>query len=153
MSRVWYGNITNRLEENRQLVDEIRVGDGVTEYFYSDRHPYEVVAVKNQKNISIRPLDHKPAKDDEHMTNNWILISNEDRPVSDITKRGNYWYRVATLTYDEYIEIKEGDNINRKIWMSQFNFEKMEADHKTQKKYHRMNISIGIADYYYDYEF
>ena len=52
-----YGNLMNRMEEGRQFVDEIKVGDGVTEYSYSDRHPYEVIEVKDQKHIIRIPLE------------------------------------------------------------------------------------------------
>lgn len=30
MSRKWYGSLDNRVEENRQYCDEIKVGTGVT---------------------------------------------------------------------------------------------------------------------------
>lgn len=49
MSRKWYGSLNNRLEENKMFCEEIKVGTGLTEYFYSDRHPYEVVKVIDQK--------------------------------------------------------------------------------------------------------
>ena len=41
----WYGSLTNRLDEGHTFTDEIKVGTGVTEMCYSDRHPYEVVEV------------------------------------------------------------------------------------------------------------
>ena len=59
MSKKWYGSIDNRIEEGKQFVNEIKVGDGVTEYLWSDRKAYEVVDVKDQKHITIREYDHK----------------------------------------------------------------------------------------------
>ena len=39
--KVWYGNLTNRLEEGRNFTGrEIAVGDDITEYLWSDRHCY-----------------------------------------------------------------------------------------------------------------
>ena len=41
----WYGSINNRLEENKNLEVEKVVGGLLTEFSYSDRHPYEIVQV------------------------------------------------------------------------------------------------------------
>ena len=148
MSRVWYGSLNNRLEEGRQFCETIEVGTGVTEYFYSDRRAYEVVAVKDQKHITIRRYDHKAIG--EHMSNQWQLISNENNPIIELTKRGDCWYRSATAT----VEDVESEDIYRKLWLCHngFDIEKIKKNGK-QTKYHKMNISIGKADYHYDYEF
>ena len=153
MSRKWYGSLNNRLEENRQFVDAIEVGTGVTEYSWSDRHPYEVVAVKDQKHISIRMMRHELAG--EPMTNNWILKSDEDAPVEELSKRGNYWYSVVTITPEQAREILEGDDIDAKLWAcsNDFYLDEIVKSGKNKTKYHKRNISIGKAEYYYDYEF
>ena len=92
----WYGNIMNRLEEGKQFVPEITVGTGMTEYLWSDRHAYEVVAVKDQKHVSVRELGHRPKG--EAFSNDWELFPDESNPVREMVKRGKYWYwnRVAT---------------------------------------------------------
>ena len=150
MSRKWYGSFNNRLEEGRQFVDEITVGTGVTEYFYSDRKAYEVVAVQDQKHITIRKLDHKPIG--EAMSNNWELISNENNPTTDLVKRGNSWYVVKTVT-KEMLEGIEND-IQTSLWLYHNGFDRDVIMEKgKQTKYSKKNISIGFADYYYDYEF
>jgi len=152
----WYGNIDNRLDEGKQFVEEIKVGDGVTEYHYSDRDAYEVVAVKDQKHISIREYDHKHIG--EGFQNNWELISNENNRVIDLVKRGNYWYTKNTATIDDLNRYNKADYANDDIsffnWFfySGFNAETI-MKKGSQTKYNRMNISIGVADYYYDYEF
>lgn len=147
MSRIWYGNLTNRLEENKQFCEEIKVGTGATEYHYSDRTPYEVVAVKDQKHISIRRYDHK-AKG-ECYSNDWELISNENNPVIDLVKRGDYWYREKTATIADL----ESADINRRLWVCMnFDCDKIKQKGK-QTKYNKMNISFGKAEYYFDYEF
>ena len=153
MSRKWYGSLNNRLEENRQFVDTIEVGTGVTEYSWSDRQPYEVVAVKDQKHISIRMMRHELAG--EAMTNSWILKSDEDAPVEELAKRGNYWYSVVTITPEQAKEILEGDDIEAKLWAcaNDFYLDEIVASGKNKTRYHKRNISIGKAEYYYDYEF
>lgn len=148
MSRVWYGSLDNRLEENRQFCETIEVGTGVTEYFYSDRRAYEVVAVKDQKHVTIREYDHK-AKG-EGFTNNWELISNENNPTIELIKRGDRWYRAVTATIDHVND----DDIHVGLWLCQngFDVDKIRKTGK-QTKYHKMNVSFGVADYYYDYSF
>ena len=147
-----YGSLINRMEEGRQFVNEIKVGDGVTEYHYSDRTPYEVIEVKDQKHIVIRKLDHKHIGDG-HMDNEWELISNEDNPVYNLEKRGEVWYFTNTVTWDE---IKDKlDDINFRIRLCVYGGFDPEIVEKKGKQTKRVkaNISIGKAEYYYDYEF
>lgn len=151
----WYGSLDNRLEENRMMCDAIEVGTGVTEYSWSDRHPYEVVAVKDQKHVTIRPMKHEHRADAEPMTNSWIITSDENASTEEIAKRGNYWYSVVTITPQEAQEILDGDDVDAKIWAchNNFNLPEIVASGKVKKAYHRRNLTFGKADYYYDYEF
>lgn len=148
MSRVWYGCLNNRLEENKQFCETIEVGTGVTEYLYSDRHAYEVVVVKDQKHVSIRAYDHKAIG--EPMSNTWELISNENNPVIELVKRGNGWYKAKTATINDV----ESADVDVRLWvaLNGFDVEKIRKNGK-QTKYQKMNISFGVADYHYDYEF
>ena len=84
-----YGSLQNRLEENRMFCKEITVGTGVTEYSWSDRHAYEVIAVRDQKHVTIRELDHKCIGGP--YSNEWELISNEQNRVRNLVRRGRYW--------------------------------------------------------------
>ena len=154
MSRVWYGLLNNRLEENKQFCEEIKVGTGVTEYFYSDRHAYEVVEVKDQKHVSIREYDHKK-KGDTPMDNDWELISNEKNPVINLVKRGNRWYTAVSITPERAKEIYEGTDVEAKLWACHQNFDlpAIIASGKSKTTYHKRNVSFGVANYYYDYEF
>lgn len=159
----WYGSIDNRMEEGRQFCDEIKVGTGVTEYYWSDRHAYEVIAVKDQKHITIRKYDTEP--DGEPMSNKWKLVSNKENPEIELTKRGKYWYTTTTATIEDVekidsyrradgkIELND-ENFNYGMWFirNEFDPEKIRKNGK-QVRYHKMNISIGKASYYYDYEF
>ena len=151
MSRTWYGNLQNRLEENKQLVDKIEIGTGMTEYSYSDRHAYEVIEVKDQKHVVVRLLDHKHVGD-VAMDNSWELVSNEDNPSYSMTKRGKYWYYTRTVTVDELEEIEK--DVDARIWfaLNGFDADVIRAKGK-QTKYSRANVTFGVASYYYDYEF
>lgn len=119
----WYGSVQNRIEENRMLVDEIKVGTGMTEYLWSDCTPYEVVEVADQKHIKVRRMGHELVGD--AFTNKWRVFSDERYPAETMTKRGKYWY--FTSEYEE--------------------------DGKTKRAYHRANVTFGVARYYYDYSF
>lgn len=157
MSRKWYGSLNNRLEENRMFCDTIEVGTGVTEYSWSDRHPYEVVEVKDQKNVAIRPMKHERPNDggDYSYTNKWVLKSDDTAPVIWVTRRGDYWYNKVQITPDEARKIMDGDDIDAKIWACQngFDLQAIIDAGKIKTKLHRTNLSFGVSEYYYDYEF
>lgn len=149
MSKVWYGSINNRLEENKMYCNEIVVGTGVTEYYWSDRHPYEVIEVIDQKHVKVRALNHRHVGYG-YMDNNWELVSDENNPVKMLTKRGKYWYWTVTVTKD----ILENDDIDTMLFLAHNN---INADKLKEKgkvtRYRRANVSFGVAEYYYDYEF
>lgn len=145
----WYGSLQNRMEEDRQFCDEIKVGTGMTEYGWSDRHAYEVIAVKDQKHVTVRELDHRHVGDGQ-MDNNWELISNPDNRVRNMVKRGEYWYDEVTITAD----LLDDDSIETKLFLA---FNDIDPDKLrakgTIKKYHRAKVSFGCAEYYFDYSF
>lgn len=144
----WYGSVQNRIEENRMFCDEITVGMGVTEYSWSDRYPYEVVEVIDQKHVKIRPLDHKPTG--APYSNEWELISNEDNPVLLLTKRGKYWYNTVTVTSD----ILDIDSVETMLCLAHNNINEDDLRRRGKvTRYQRMNVSFGVAEYYYDYSF
>ena len=153
MSKKWYGNVCNRINENKMFCEKIEVGTGLTRYDWSDRHAYEVVEVADQKHIKIREYDHKNVG--VPMSNDWELVSNESNPIIELVKRGKYWYTVVSITVAEAKAIFEGNNIDDKIWAAHNNFDLPDiiAKGKTKKNYHRWNVSFGVAEYYYDYEF
>ena len=157
MSKVWYGSINNRLEENKMFCKEIEVGTGMTEYSWSDRDAYEVVEVKDQKHVAVREYDHK-LKGGAY-SNDWELISNENKPIRWLTKRGNYWYwtviidkSVAERATDE--SLSADDRIEAMLFLGHNNLTPAYFEsHDKATRYHRANVSFGVADYYYDYEF
>lgn len=145
----FYGSLNNRLEENKMYCDEIKVGTGMTEYSWSDRHAYEVVEVIDQKHVIVREYDHK-LKGGAY-SNDWELISNENNPTKEMVKRGNYWYAVSTITREMVSkELTAEERIY--LALNGYDINKIKEKGK-QSKYYRMNVSFGTADYYYDYEF
>ena len=144
-----YGNLTNRLEEGKQFCDTIEVGTGVTEYYYSDRKVYEVTEVIDQKHVYIREYDVEHVG--EAYTQNWKLTSNPENHERLLTKRGDVWYFTDTLTAEELEKVTDPYDRFR-LSMCGFDLEKVMAKGK-QTKYHKANVSFGVADYYYDYEF
>lgn len=146
----WYGSLTNRLEENRMFVDEITVGTGTTEYFYTDTKAYEVVEVKDQKHVTVREYDHKKKDGALWTSNDWDLISNENNPSHRMTRRGKYWYWTVEITAD----ILEDDSIDAKLFLIHNDVDPEDLKRRGKiVRYHRANVSFGKAEYYYDYSF
>lgn len=144
-----YGSLDNRLEENKMFCNEIKVGTGMTEYYWSDRHAYEVTEVIDQKHVKVREYDHKHIG--EAFTNKWELVSNPDNPERLMTRRGNYWYWTNTLTADDLEKVTDPYDRFRFSMMG-FDLDKVQQNGK-QTKYTKASVSFGIASYYYDYEF
>lgn len=147
----WYGSLDNRIEENRMFCDKIDVGTGMTEYWWSDTHAYEVVDVRDQKHISVREYDHRHIGDG-CCDNRWELISNEANPVRDMVKRGKYWYYTATATIDDLEKCNGDISKEMQLQMAGFDLNVIREKGK-QTKLTRANVSFGVARYYYDYSF
>ena len=152
----WYGSLNNRIEENHQYCEEIKVGTGMTEYFWSDRHAYEVVEVIDQKHVNVREYEAKNVGGS--YSNKWELISDESKPIRYITKRGKYWYWTVKVTADILDEMENTTDAEEKFRIQLFlchngiNENDLRAKGKITR-YHRANVSFGVADYYYDWEF
>ena len=145
-----YGSLINRIEEDRTFCDEIKVGTGMTEYHWSDRDAYEVVAVKDQKHVTVREYDHRNTGNG--FDNSWELISNPDNPLRDLVKIGNYWYWTNTLTLEDLNWIEKDDPCVYISVCVNWDVDKIRAKGK-QTKRTRAKVSFGKADYYYDHSF
>ena len=87
----WYGSLQNRLAERANVVPE--VGMGVTEYYWSDREPWEIVAVKDARHITVRKLDAKRVDSNGiSECQDWELTSNDKNPTAELflTKKGEW---------------------------------------------------------------
>ena len=110
-------------EEGERFEGPIVVGTGMTEHFWSDSHAYEVVAVRDQKHVTVRRLDHEKATGAEWCENDWVLWSDDSLPTKDLIRIGDIWY-----------------------WT-------WKDDDTGRMRRSKANVSFGYADYYYDYEF
>lgn len=56
MSKKWYGSLDARLAEGKNYLgrEELRSGDDITMYYYSDQHCYYIDEVINQKEIKVK---------------------------------------------------------------------------------------------------
>ena len=159
-----YGLLQNRLMEGKDFTNgNIEVGTGVTEVLYSDRHAYEVIAVKDQNHFTIRRMKAIPTG--EPMSNTWKLESDETQPTYDI-ERINVFYKVSYLTKEKVMERAEemlkkdfvpGTPIEKAIdFVTMYLTDKQKErvlSGKQVKLKSKMNLSIGIQQEYYDYEF
>jgi hypothetical protein len=157
-----YGSLNNRMEENKMYCSEIKVGTGMTRYDYTDRHAYEVVKVIDQTNVFVREYDH--IADGPAMSNMWKLVPNEKNPVIELKLKNGVWYRVLSYTKEAWLERAAKDN-SFKTPEAAYNYykfisgltekqlEKVENG-KTVKTLRKFgNVSFGVADYHFDYEF
>ena len=127
-----YGSLINLVCANQsqaELPSDLKIGTGATELMWSDRNPFEVVAIKKNKKgeverIIVREMSHEPAPD--HMgvgDNRWILSSDVDG------KRYSLFFRKGTKRRAPgwYAKTDSGNWGNRFL--------------------------IGHAEYYYDWSF
>ena len=104
MSKVWYGSINNRIDE-RVKSEEPKVGMGVTHYGWSDRYPYEITKVIDDRHLEIRRLDYKRI-DNNGMSEcqEYEYFSNENNPIERLykNKNGRWVRRVGKNGVDNY---------------------------------------------------
>ena len=161
------GSLINRLQENVEDCESIEVGMGATRYYYSDREPYEVVAVQDQKHISVRRLDAiRTDKNGMSESQTYKFIQNENNEVINLVKRQNNWYEVTKFSKADWLKrAHEKENIERYgseehaynyfLFMSRISEQQYAAvaQGKEVRRYTKMNIRIGYADKYYDFSF
>lgn len=93
----WYGSLQNRLYERTEQ-PEPEVGMGATEMWYSDRTPYEITEVIDERHIKVRQLDWK-RKDDNGLSEiqEYEYASNVFMPQITLykTKKGEWRERIG----------------------------------------------------------
>ena len=141
----FYGSIDNRINENKMYCEKIDVGTGVTEYSYSDSRAYEVVDVVDQKHVFVREYKHEPVG--EKMSNDWKLISDKTKPIKELKFRYGKWNWVNNVTKES---IKNLIIFDDKIQKAK---QKLDSGIKSVEIFYPANVSFGIAEFYYDYEF
>ena len=100
----WYGSLNNRIMENCRG-DKPEVGMGVTHCGWSDRDPYEIVEVVDDRHIKVRALNYKRI-DGNGMSEcqEYEYFSNPDAIVETLfkNKKGKWVRRVGTRGVDNY---------------------------------------------------
>lgn len=83
-----YGSLYNTII-NSSVVPAI--GMGATEICWTDRHPYEIIAIKDPRHISVRLMDYKRTDDlGPSESQEYEYTSNEGNPTKELffTHRG-----------------------------------------------------------------
>lgn len=166
----WYGSLTNRLEEGQNFTGrEIRVGDDITEYLWSDRHCYYVVGVESQKKIMVRPYytcaDHEKPGGMGHQ--DWLYFKTWDEMNKYLSKFRSEYFK----------EGEHRDEPDPQVWVFRYNKWQREFTHtgvdekhmayctKREQEFNKKHgyfktycdlsgrVSFGVLDYYYDWEF
>lgn len=158
----WYGNLNNRLEEGQNFTGrEIRVGDDITEYLWSDRRCYYVSEVESQKRIKVKPYyvcaDKSKAYGMGHQ--DWLYF----KDMREFDKYCN-----ISRKEEEYDTIDHTETwvFRYNKWMKEF---KVTDVHfcETDREWKQFNekgyfitygsltgkVSFGVRDYYHDWEF
>lgn len=104
MSNVIGGSLQNRLIE-RQRGMKPQIGMGVTQILWSDRYPFEVVAIKDTRHITVREMNAKL------ISGSWMdecqeyeYESNENGRTFDLflTNKGRWVARIGREYIDGY---------------------------------------------------
>ena len=166
MSRTWYGSVQNRIEEGHNFTGrEIRPGDDGTMYMWSDRHPFWVESVEDQKRIKVREYyhcaDHSKPGGMGHQ--DWLLFKTWDE-----------WNAYGAKYFPQYHNAGEHrDEPEAQTWVFRYGKWMREiivtdprfCDTERERKAYEKNgffkhyaplsgkVSFGVAEYYYDWEF
>lgn len=156
MSKKWFGSLTNRLDEGHTFVDEIKVGTGVTEMCYSDRHAYEVVKVIDDKHLLIRKcdakrIDHNGESDDQEYEYT-LRPYKETILTQDLLDDDFRMNQIKLMNPKMYVKImtsKVGDVIsdnNQLLVKTKYGWK----ERYTNGKYNTNKFAVGIKEEYYD---
>ena len=164
----WYGNVLNRIEEGKNYTGrEIRVGDDITVYLWSDRTCYYVTDVISQKRIKVKRyyVCADKSKPGGMGHQDWLYF--KDRKAFDL-----YINIPAIATDAEYADAdaarEETWVFRYGKWMREYRHDEMlhpDAYTKREREHYQKHgwfntygelsgaVSFGVRDYYYDWEF
>lgn len=145
MSKVWYGSVINRIAERSKGMKP-EVGMGVTECCYTDRNPWEVIEVKDEKHIVVRELDYERT-DDNGMSEcqKYRYFPKPDGEIRHLVLRNGRWRdREWKVEYEmgadgKPVRDKSGDPVVK--------------SRKPGNKLGPNGWRIGHAERYYDFSF
>jgi hypothetical protein len=177
MAKKLYGNLMNRLEEGHIFGEDktIKEGMDITMYFHSDRDCYYVTRVIDQKHIFVKRYhvvaDHsqnnnmghqnwkyfKTLKEENEYLHSFFPESNYNlNPIESSEQewmfRNGSWKRVDRWTLEQITEARK----NFPIFVMFTDKENQQlAEGKEVAKYNKLsgNVSFGVREHYYDWEF
>lgn len=148
-----YGSLSNRFDENKYFngtYGNLQIGTLATVYYYSDSHAYEVVEVQDQNHIKIRRLRViRTDKNGMSDAQGYRYEQDENNSVLELENTKYGWKEVIRYNLDLYNKIINRDGYA--LWDNEI-VNKVKAG-KQVKRSHKINISFGVADEYFDYSF
>lgn len=166
----FYGNLENRFAEGHNFTGrDIRVGDDITMYLWSDRHCYYVTEVIDQKHIKVKPYhvcaDRSKPGGMGHQ--DWVYFKT-------LKERDEYCNYSPLRSDEEYAQMEHEETWAFRYgkWMQEWTIREdspnfLGRDFCTDKEiaaldkrgYYKLygnlsgKVSIGVLDYHYDWEF
>jgi hypothetical protein len=154
----WYGSLNNRIDEGKTY-GEIKIGTGVTEMCYSDRHPYEVVEIIDEKHLLIRECDWKiisGSEQDGSAEYEYKVVPYKDTILTKELLDDNYRMLMISAhnpkLYEKILSSKIGDvigNNNRLLVKTKYGWK----ERYSNGKYNTNKFTVGFAERYYDPSF
>lgn len=165
----WYGSVNNRIEEGHQFVKEIKVGDGMTEYLWSDRHAYEVTQVINQEHVFVRRMKATIKEGTSYYQQQYDYAQDLNEKEIELVKYRGNWCKLHIYNKERINKLVDKAFEEKRNWWGtkeqEYEFavgmghltekqrEKFENG-KTIKKYTPWkNISFGVMEEYEDPSF
>ena len=154
----FYGSLQNRMAEGKTY-GEIKVGVGVTEMCYTDRHAYEIVEVIDEKHILIRRC--KATRIDNNGMSECQEYKYELEPYKETliteelkadTDRLLLMKCQNPKLYEKVMNGKIGDKIgdnNIKLTLTKNGWKQRYAN----GKWNCNRFTVGIKEEYFDYSF
>ena len=177
-----YGSLTNRLEEGRNFTGrELREGDDITMYYYSDCTCYFITKLISQKEIQVQKYhvcadfskeggmghqnwlyfktrkEHNTYLNSVHTDHKWEENPIEDTPDTWVLRYGT-WQEKINYTYNSFKTIAERSGFKFEPYFQHFFTEKEREkllNGGTVAKYNKLpgKVSFGVRNYYYDWSF
>ena len=155
------GSFTNYLMGNNSTTPE--VGKGATLLSYSDRHPAEVLEVSaDGKQCVIREMNHKAKPNSEGMGHqDWELTPNPNGYKRTLIYRNGAWREVIeNIVFEESFYEQFKNSVDLWIRCSEIglyddnnDLKLVKGFTKAKRRYPKVNILFGQAEYHYDWEF
>ena len=154
----WYGSVSNRIEEGHNYTGrEIKVGDDITMYYWSDRTCYYVTKVIDQKHIFVKKYhvcaDHHKPGGMGHQ--DWLYFKTNremQQYLNDCIDEG-----LIPCEKEDLDLIQEDPE---EEWVFRYNrWHLVSHEDWLGNKYEKphylklQSISFGVRSYYYDWEF